>query len=736
MTQVDDATLAATLTGASTFDQLVRDVRAGWSASAAAAALVDAMTPDEQLAILHGDVEFWPGRGRIMEHGYSHVPFVMGALPRLGIPGISFIDGPRGVVVGDATAFPVSLARGASWDRDLEEAIGLAIGLEVRATGGNLFGGVCINLLRHPAWGRAQETYSDQPLLLGEMGAALVRGVRPNAMACVKHYALNSMENARFDVDVTCDEETLHEDYLPHFERALADGAESVMCAYNSVNGHWASANEHLLTDVLRDEWGFDGFVLSDFIWAIRDAAGSLEAGLDLEAPFAQLRAERLPAEIEAGLTSWETVRTSARRIVAAQLAHYARRDTHAPSPALIAGPDHAALARRAAQQSMVLLKNGTADAPLLPLADAAGHTVAVIGALADTVNLGDRGSSNVTPPHAVTALEGLWARFRRTAVVHDDGRDLAQAAATAAAADTVVLVVGYTAAEEGEWVNGRVYARDDLMALYPEPRTDEDRAVLATMFERLEAAKGRPEAGGDRRDLRLLPHDEELIHAVAAANPRTVVVLQTAGGVITSAWDDEPAAIVLGWYGGMEGGHALADLLTGAVDFSGRLPFAMVRSADDLPEFDVDATAIEYDRWYGQRRLAKQGREAAYPLGFGLSYASHELAGPVGVELLGMEGRVTAQVTRDGGRAGRFVAQVYATRLDGDRAGERELIGFTVAELAAGATATLTIPVSLQPLARWNAADKAFDLPAGEVHIEVSRHWGDPRSASTTITL
>lgn len=736
MTQVDDARLTAAATGQSTFERLVRAVRDGRAADDAAAALVASMTPDEQLSILHGDVEFWPGRGRIMEHGYSYVPFVMGALPRLGIPGISFIDGPRGVVVGDATAFPVVLARGASWDRDLEEAIGHAIGLEVRATGGNLFGGVCINLLRHPAWGRAQETYSDQPLLLGEMGAALVRGVRPNAMACVKHYALNSMENARFDVDVTCDEETLHEDFLPHFERALADGAESVMCAYNSVNGHWASANRHLLTDVLRDEWGFDGFVLSDFIWAIRDAAASLEAGLDLEAPFAQLRAERLPAEIEAGLTSWDTVRTSARRIVGAQLRHYAFRDVEAPSPSVVAGRDHAALARRAAQQSMVLLKNGSADAPLLPLADTHGRTIAVIGALADTVNLGDRGSSNVTPPHAVTALEGLWARFARTAVVQDDGRDLAKAAATASAADTVVLVVGYTAAEEGEWVNGRVYARDDLMALYPEPRADEDHAVLAQMFERLEAARGKPEAGGDRRDLRLLPHDEALIHIVAAANPRTVVVLQTAGGVITTGWDDEPAAIVLGWYGGMEGGHALADLLTGAVDFSGRLPFAMVGSADDLPEFDVDATAIDYDRWYGQRRLAKQGSEAAYPLGFGLSYASHELTGPIAVDLLGMEGRVTADVTRHGDFDGRFVAQVYATRLDGDRADERELIGFAVAELTAGTTTPVIVPVSLQPLARWNAADKFFDLPSGEVRIEVSRHWGDPQSVSTTITL
>ncbi|QXT62908.1 beta-glucosidase family protein [Tessaracoccus palaemonis] len=720
----------------SMFDELVVSVRAGQSAEDAAELLLGEMSADEQLSILHGDVEFWPGRGRIMEHGYSYVPFVMGSLPRLGIPGISFIDGPRGVVVGNATAFPVAMARGASWDRDLEEQIGAAIGREVRASGGNLFGGVCINLPRHPAWGRAQETYSDQPLILGELGAALVRGVRPNAMACVKHFALNSMENARFDVDVTCSDEAMHEDFLPHFERAISEGAESVMCAYNSVNGSWASESRQLLDEVLRQTWGFDGFVLSDFIWAIRDASASLEAGLDLEAPFAQLRAERLPAEIAAGRVSWERVHASAARILCAQLRHYAFRDQAEPTSDLIAGTEHRNLARRAAQRSMVLLKNDGPDGPILPIADAESRTIAVIGQLANAVNLGDKGSSNVTPPETVTALAGIRAGFHRTTVVHHDGADLEEAAKVAAAADVVIVVVGYTAQEEGEWVNGRVYARDDLMALYPQPRSDEDHTVVESMFARLEAAKGKPEAGGDRTDLRLLPHDEALIHALTAVNARTVVVLQSAGAVLTRPWDDGPAGIVLMWYAGMEGGHALADLLKGDVDFSGRLPFAMVADPDDLPDFRVDATSIEYDRWYGQRLIAARGSEAAYPLGFGLSYARHGITGPRQVTLDGTDGTVTVDLVNEGRMDSRVVAQVYATRLDGDRAGERELVGFTVVPVVAGGQVRATIPISLRPLARWSQTERAFVLPSGDVRIEVSRHWGDPQSVSTTITL
>ena len=171
------------------------------------------------------------------------IPGLAGAVPRLGIPGVRFSDGPRGVVMEGATTFPVSMARGATWDPDLEERIGDVIGRELRAMGANFFGGICINLMRHPAWGRAQETYGEDTVHLGEFGAALTRGVQKHVMACSKHYALNSMENARFSVDVTIDPRALHEIYLPHFKRTVEAGVASVMSSYNSMNGEWCGQN-------------------------------------------------------------------------------------------------------------------------------------------------------------------------------------------------------------------------------------------------------------------------------------------------------------------------------------------------------------------------------------------------------------------------------------------------------------------------------------------------------------
>ncbi|WP_210259894.1 glycoside hydrolase family 3 C-terminal domain-containing protein [Martelella sp. HB161492] len=734
----DEQAVRATATAESeamSFFEAVDALRNGGEADALASRIYAQLDADERLALLHGDTPFWEGRGEIMDHGYNHRPYVMGSNARLGIPGIRFIDGPRGVVVGKATAFPVSMARGASWNVALEQEIGRAIGLEVRASGGNFFGGVCINLPRHPAWGRIQETYSDQSVLIGAMGAALVRGTKPNAMPCIKHYALNSMENARFDVDVKCDQDTMQEDYLPHFKRAMEAGAASVMCAYNRVNGDWASDSENLLTEILRDQWGFDGFVISDFVWAIRDAAKSLKAGLDLEAPFAQLRADRLPAALENGAADWDMVETAARRLIATQLRHFAGRDTDEPGTDIIASPAHRALSRRAAVKSMVLLRNETVEGrPVLPFDAASLASIAVVGRLSDLQNTGDKGSSNVHAAHVVTPLEGIRAALPGAKIYHADGSDAAQAAALAAKASVAVVVVGYTAAEEGEWVNGRIYGRDDLMKLYPAPESDADHAVLDTMMDRLKAAEGKPEIGGDRKKLGLLPEAVALIRKVRAANPRTVVVVQTAGAVMMADWHEDAPALVLGWYAGMEGGHAIADLLLGRENFAGRLPYAIARSEADLPYFDAAATEITYDRWYGQRRIAHEGKTALYPLGFGLSYTSFAIES-VSVTA-GDETAATVSVTvaNTGDRAGQANIQIYGTRLDGERAGERELIGFAVLDLAAGQTARTTVITTLQPLMRFDAAKSCFHLPAGEIRIEAARFWGDPEAAETSI--
>src|ERR1700722_11151425 len=262
-----------------TYDRAARAVWAGSVPGVAAQMVVDAMTPEERLGCLDGGLPFWAGLADLGTGGYHKRPFPAGQVDRLGVPGFAFSDGPRGVVVGPATCFPVSMARGASWDVDLEERIGDAIGLELRAVGATLYGGVCINVLRHPAWGRDQETYGEDPVHVGELGAALTRGVQRHAMACVKHLACNSMENARFLVDVTVDDVALHEVFLPHFRRVIDEGVAVVMSAYNSVNGQWCGQSRALLTDVLREEWGFEGFVISDWIFGIRDAGASGTAG-------------------------------------------------------------------------------------------------------------------------------------------------------------------------------------------------------------------------------------------------------------------------------------------------------------------------------------------------------------------------------------------------------------------------------------------------------------------------
>ncbi|HEY6697678.1 MAG TPA: glycoside hydrolase family 3 N-terminal domain-containing protein, partial [Acidimicrobiales bacterium] len=246
--------------------------------------LLDELTLHEKLHLLSGDTPPVSGLIGLVRH-YNEEPYVAGAVPRLGIDGIRFSDGPRGVVMGHATAFPVPMARGASFDTDLEQRVGDAIGIECRALGANLFAGVCVNLLRHPAWGRAQETYGEDSHLLGEMGAALVRGVQRHVMACVKHFACNSIEDSRFRVDVRVDEADLRDIYLPHFRRVVDEGVAAVMTAYNRVNGSHCGHHHHLITEVLKGDWGFDGFVMSDFVFGVRSAY-AVNAGLDLEMPF------------------------------------------------------------------------------------------------------------------------------------------------------------------------------------------------------------------------------------------------------------------------------------------------------------------------------------------------------------------------------------------------------------------------------------------------------------------
>jgi beta-glucosidase len=705
------------------YEEAVAAVRAGRDAEDQARELYIELTDDERLGLLDGDEEFWAGMRDMMVNGYNHSPIVHGAVDRLGIPGLRFSDGPRGVVMGSSTAFPVSMARGATWDIELEDRVGQAIGAEVAAQGGNFFAGVCINLLRHPAWGRAQETYGEDPVILGEFGAALTRGVRRYVMACAKHFALNSIENARFKVDVTADDATLHEVYLPHFRRVVEEGVDGIMSSYNSVNGEWAGQNAVLLTDILRDRWGFEGVTISDFAFGLRDAAKSLEAGLDVEAPSRQQRAQYLPGDLESGRASWGWVERTGVRVLATQLRFDAGDREPAPSLDVVASADHRALSREVAARSMVLLRNEPVEgAPVLPLAAGTLRRVAVIGRLADVPNTGDLGSSNVRAPEVISALAGLTAALPHTEIVTVDQDDPAAAARVAATCDAAIVVAGYTAEDEGEFV---VAVSPELIALAP-PHPEGSSSLSVAGSEGVGF-------GGDRARLTLRPIDEEIILAVAGANPRTVVTLISAGAVIIERWRTSVPAILIAWYSGMEGGNALADVLFGEVDASGRLPYAVPTTEGHLPFFDPDATAITYDRFHGQRLLDLLGVEAAFPLGFGLSYTSFEVSG-LAAERTGAETATAhVRVTNTGRRDGRHVVQVYGTH-PGDL--ERSLLGFTPVALASGTSTEVSVPLSLRPLRRWDNESAELVLPEQAVGLAAGAYCGDDNSATSVLDL
>ncbi len=693
---------------------------------ARALSLVAELTLDEKLGLMDGDLPFWQGLARMSApQGYSREFWVAGAVKRLGIPGIRFVDGPRGCIMDGATTFPVSMARGASFDPELEARVGDVIGREIRALGGNFFGGVCINLLRHPAWGRAQESYGEDSFHLGVMGAALATGVQNHVMACVKHYALNSMENMRQDVDVTADARTLHEVYLAHFKRVVDAGVASVMTSYNSVNGEWAGQNRALIADILKEMWGFSGFTVTDFIVGMRDARKAALAGQDIEMPFATIYAMGLKALVESGAVAMGRIDDAALRLIRQQVRFGQGRDAAAYPPSVVGAAAHRAIAREAAEKSIVLIKN---EGGLLPLAGSA--TLAVIGRLAAVPNTGDGGSSMTHPDHVVTPLEGLRAALG-DAVSHDDGSDLKRAAQAAAAVETVLVVVGFTHADEGEYIPPNQLAPH--AALFPPPRNAAEKAQTDQLVNGMSDSGFSP--GGDRLSLTLRPEDEALIAAVAAANPRTIVAVMAGSAVIMEAWRRTVPAILMLWYPGQEGGHALADILTGKVNPSGRLPCTFPASADQLPFFDRDATAITYDLWHGYRKLLRDGNKPAYPFGFGLSYTTFAHGNlRLAADTLTPEGTLaaTVDVTNTGGRAGDDVVQLYVScRGSKVERAPRELKAFARVHLAPGETKQVRLAVPAAELA-WFDTAKGWVVEPTEYEAVVARdaHDDDPLAA------
>lgn len=717
-------------------------------AAQAAERLLAQLTLDEKVGMMMGRQLFWWGLFQLLWRDFYHRrPFPSGGARRLGIEGLRFVDGPRGVVLeGGATTFPVAMARGATWDPALEARVGDAIGREVRSFGANLYGGVCVNLLRHPAWGRAQETFGEDPVHVGIMGAALAGGVSAHAIACVKHFALNSIENARFVVDVQATPRVLHELYLPQFKRVLDAGAKAVMSAYNAVNGEWCGQSAPLLTDILKRRWGFEGFVLTDFVFGLRDARAAANAGQDLEMPFEMVFATDLRREIDAGRVPVARVDDAVRRILTAQLSLPPARD-YGPVPD--AGwPDHRRLSREVAARSFVLLKN---DDEVLPLP--ADGTVGLFGGLANRPNLGDRGSSDGRPAYVITPRQGLAAALGDR-LRYEEGRDVDAAARLAATVDTAVVVVGYDWTHEGEHV-----APPDLGAFaeqMPPPaglrwmsRRPDTRATWAGIVRsstKLMGDAGPPGVGeafgkgGDRASLALPAHDLELVRAVAEANPRTVVAVMAGSAVLMEGWREAVPGLLMLWYPGMEGGHAFADVLLGRSAPYGRLPFAIPTDAVHLPPFDRDARTIEYDLWHGYRRLARDGHAAAFPFGFGLTYTRFSLSNlRLSADEVAPDGVVelVVDVRNTGARDANHLVQVYVGALDGTvERPARELRAFGRLDVPAGETRPLTLTLSVADWAYFDEARDDFVVEPARYRVVAAAHAEDPEALEAEVRV
>jgi beta-glucosidase len=603
---------------------------------------------------------------------------------RLGIPGFTFTDGPRGVGLNESTCFPVSMARAAAWDRALEEQVGTIIGYEAKAQGANICGAACVNVLRHPGWGRAQETYGADPYLLGTMGQALVSGLQNYAMATVKHFAVNSIENNRFNIDVQMDERTLREVYLRQFEEIVDSDVAAVMAAYNKVNGEWCSENDHLLRDILKGDWGYDGFVMSDWVFGMHSTVGALNAGLDLEMPFAFYYSKlAIKWGLFIGTISQDTVDDAVRRILRAKIRYGLLDEQPTLNPDKVACDEHTEVALEAAREGIVLLEN---KENALPLGRDTLSSIAVIGNLANKANLGDTGSSQVTPPYAITPLEGIRNAVGDDAIIrYNCGLFPFTVDWTARNADAVIVVVGLTSADEGE-------------------------SLLSA---------------GDRDNLGLSNHHKDLIARAAANNDRVIVVLEGGSAIETEPWREDVEAILMAWYPGMEGGTAIADILFGDVNPSGKLPITFPKSMDQLYEFGSGQSSIEYGYYHDYRYFDKEGLDPQYPFGYGLSYTDFEYSN---LRLLSdpkirPDGTLTVKlkVTNTGNVAGDEIVQLYIGYPNSavDRP-VKELKGFEKLSLAPGEMGQVTMEVEAADLAYYNVQTGTWEVEETDYEVYV----------------
>jgi beta-glucosidase len=690
--------------------------------------LVETMTLEQKIAQLHGAMEtidIYAISAQAAESGADmdqlasqiRVERHVRAIDEVGIPRFRITNGPVGVGMGDgtpsppATSLPMTIGLAAGFDPGLAHAYGDVIGAETATLGQHVLEGPGVCLHRTTIAGRNFEYFSEDPYLTGVMGVAVTKAIQSHdVIAMGKHYVVNDQEYERFRTSVEVDEHVLRELYLLPFEMLVKDGRiAAIMSAYNRIRGVYATEYRHTLTDVLRTEWGFEGYVQSDF-WSCRSAAPSLNAGMDHEMPDAKWLNE---ANVKAALqdTSLE-IETVDRALVRRYTQMFRFGQFERPyAPGEIDAQAHGAVARRIGSQIAVLLKN---DGGLLPLKSDTG-SIAIIGqsTFVDDACLGGGGSSKVIPLYTVPPLDGMRDVLRglgspatvSKVTVADDLSNLDEARSAARAADVVVLMAGLVATE-----------------------------------------------GADQSDANMLHDQNRMLDELLGVNPATVVVMKDSNPVLMP-WIDRASAVLEVWNQGAEDGHVVADLLFGVVNPSGKVPTSYPRSPDDTlyagrperyPGTDEGDgyPVIRYSEGLqiGYRWFQAQGIEPLFGFGFGLSYTTFDMAG-VSVDAPDAARApvtVTATVTNTGPVAGAEVVQVYAGVPVAGQPPKR-LVGFQKVFVQPGESKPVTISIdpaaTNHPFGVWDYCTRSFVIPPGEYTLHVGNSADHtPHTATFTV--
>ena len=630
---------------------------------------------------------------------------------RLGVPEMIVSDGPHGVRrVPDvnsmaleslpATCFPTASCLASTWDPNLIHKMGQALAEECIALNVDVLLGPGANMKRSPLGGRNFEYFSEDPYLAGELAANFIRGVQSKGVGTsLKHYAANNQEFQRFSISAEVDERTMREIYLPAFEKAVKEAQPwTVMCSYNKVNGTFASEHHHLLTEILKEEWGFEGLVVSDW-GAVRDRVAALKAGLDWEMPGPQDR--RVKAVIEAvrsGELDEAVLDESVRRIL-----NIIFKAKETPKTGKFDVDAHHELAHHIATEGMVLLKNNG----LLPLKDK--HHIAVIGRAAENAHFQGGGSSHINPTKVAVPFKELQAQAGNAELTYAEGYPMDDSFRQEMIDQAVTIAQG-----------------GDVAVLY----------IALPTFKESE--------GYDRQDLDLTRQQIALIKAVSKVQPNIVVVLNNGAPVAMSEWMNDVAAVLEGWMMGQAGGAAIADVLFGKVNPSGKLAETFPLKLSDTPShvnWPGDAGRVHYGEglFIGYRYYDAKEMPVLFPFGYGLSYTSfaYSNAKVSAKTFKDVDGvTVTVDVTNTGKVAGKETVQVYVhDQMSGLRRPEKELKGFAKVELQPGETKSVSIKLDFRSFAYYHPEYKQWITEDGDFDILIAASAADIRE-TLTVTL